>query len=310
MTAATFREFIGLDLHARQQKPRSHGLTMVIDVGYSRGFVESILAMYGHLIDVAKLTELHLTAPIGEVKAKIDAYKAHRVRVQPGGIILELANAQKRGGAALERLRELGFDQVEFSATATSASDWAREREMLEIARRLGFEVIGEVGRKFIEGDTTRKSEQEVDVAATVAEMRAYLEHGASKVYWEGHVLRQVMGNTAAEILERVEKGTPQVLDVARQIGPEKIMFEVSGQMPYLQRRAQQFWLVRLFGPDVNVANVRLEEVQMLEHTRLGTWPIFGFGPPGDHPYIKSLEKGNGVASRTWWTDIPLPGKA
>lgn len=307
MFRSTFQDFIGVTLHPRQQKPRASGLTMVIDTGYSIGFVENVLDMYGHLIDVAKLTELHLTIPLKELKRKIKAYKARQIRVQPGGIILELANAQNRGPAVLEKLRELGFDQVEFSATATSESSWAREKELLDGAKGLGFEVIGEVGRKFIEGDTTRRSETEIDLEATVAEMKAYLNAGASKVYWEGHVLRQVMGNTAEEILARAGTGTRQVLDVAARVGAEKIMFEVSGQMPYLQRRAQQFWLVRLFGPDVNVANVRLEEVQLLEHTRLGTWPIFGFGSLGDHPYIKSLERGGGVASETWWLDTKDP---
>jgi len=276
---------------------------MVIDIGYATGFVEDILAMYGHLLDVAKLTELHLTVPVQQLRRKVDAYKKHGVRVQPGGIILELGNAQNKGVQTLERLHELGFDQVEFSATASEASDWAREKEMLSAAKQLGFEVIGEVGRKFVEGDTTRKSERELDLDATVAEMQAYLNAGASKVYFEGHVYRQVVGNTADEILAREKTGTAQVVELARRIGQDKIMFEVSGQMPYLQRRAQQFWLVRLFGPEVNVANVRLEEIQILEHTRLGTWPIFGFGPLGDHPYIKSAERGKGVASEKWWLE-------
>lgn len=307
MSEQTFNEFIGVDLHPRQDKPRTTGLTMVIDTGYSRGFVEHVLEMYGHLVDVAKLTELHLTIPVSVLKKKIAAYKAHNVRVQPGGIILEIANAQNRGARALERLSELGFDMIEFSKTATSEAGWEREKELLGHAKKLGFMTVGEVGKKFIEGDTTRKSESVLDVKATVDEMKLYFEAGASKVYWEGHVLRQIMGNTAEEILAKTQTGTPQVLEVVRQVGAERIMFEQSGQMPYLQRRAQQFWLVRLFGPDVNVANVRLEEVQILEHTRRGTWPIFGFGPLGDHPYIKSLAEGNGRASETWWRDVQHP---
>lgn len=307
MAEQTFQEFIGVTLHERQKKPRSTGLTMVIDTGYSRGFVEHVLEMYGHLIDVAKLTELHLTIPVAVLRRKIETYQAHNIRVQPGGIILEIANAQNKGQQALDRLRELGFDQIEFSRTATSEAGWEREKIQLEHARRIGFVTVGEVGRKFIEGDTTRKSENVLDVKATIDEMKSYFDAGATKVYWEGHVLRQIMGNTADEILAKAASGTPQVLEVVREIGTERIMFEQSGQMPYLQRRAQQFWLVRLFGPDVNVANVRLEEVQLLEHTRLGTWPIFGFGPPGDHPYIKSLERGGGIASKSWWRDTKHP---
>ncbi len=125
---------------------------------------------------------------------------------------------------------------------------------------------------------------------------------------WEGHVLRRVMGDTAADILKRHPHGTDQVLEVARQVGAGNIIFEASSMTPYAQWRAQQFWLVRLFGPDVNMGNVRLEEVQYLEHIRLGTWPVFGFGPPGNHPFMQALERTQGAPpTDTWWQAIPLP---
>jgi hypothetical protein len=91
------------------------------------------------------------------------------------------------------------------------------------------------------------------------------------------------------------------------QVGLGNIIFEVSSMIPYVQRRAQQFWLVRLFGPEVNVGNVRLEEVQFLEHVRLGTWPVFGFGDLGDHPYMQALERTGGARpDDAWWQAIPF----
>jgi len=120
-------------------------------------------------------------------------------------------------------------------------------------------------------------------------------------------VLRRVMGDSAADILARYPHGTDQLLEVARRVGAENIIFEVSSMIPYVQRRAQQFWLVRLFGPEVNMGNVRLEEVQFLEHVRLGTWPVFGFGSLGDHPYMQALERNQGAPpTDEWWRAIPI----
>jgi phosphosulfolactate synthase len=228
--------------------------------------------------------------------------------VQPGGVVVELARLQHRERQVLDRLAELGFDHIEVSSSSTTQREAEAEREFVAEVRRSGFTPIGEVGKKFAEGDKTRRSDTELDIEETVAEFRTLLGAGAPKAYWEGHVLRRIMGDTAADILARHPHGTDQILEVARQVGPENIIFEVSSMIPYVQRRAQQFWLVRLFGPDVNLGNVRLEEVQYLEHVRLGTWPVFGFGPLGDHPYMQALERSQGAPpADAWWQAIPIP---
>ena len=57
----------------------------------------------------------------------------------------------------------------------------------------------------------------------------------------------------------------------------------------------------------MNIGNVRLEEVQYLEHVRLGTWPVFGFGGLGDHPFMQALEKtGGAMPNNEWWNAIPM----
>lgn len=307
MPAQALKDFLGIELHSRAQKPRKGGITMVIDVGYNNAMVASVLEMYGHLIDIAKITELHLTSPIDVIKRKIDLYRSHDVGVQPGGIVIELARLQRTERQVLARLRELGFDHIEVSSSSTTQREADNERGFVEYVRGEGFTVIGEVGKKFATGDKTRKSDRELDVEATVKGFQNLLAGGAKKVYWEGHVLRRVLGDTAADILARHPQAAEPVLEVVRRIGLESIIFEVSSMIPYVQRRAQQFWLTRLFGPDVNLGNVRLEEVQFVEHVRLGTWPVFGFGGLGDHPYMQALERSDGKTPKDeWWQAIPL----
>lgn len=307
-TAPTsLKDFLGITLHERAAKPRRKGITMVIDIGYNNAMVESVLQMYGHLIDIVKLTELHLTSPVDVIRRKIDLYRAHGVGVQPGGIVIELARLQKNATHVAERLRELGFDHLEVSSSSTTQREAEEEQAFVRSVRAQGFTVIGEVGKKFATGDKTRKSDTELDEAETTKEFNALLDAGAAKVYWEGHVLRRIVGDSAADILARWPRGTQQVIDIAQRIGPEKIIFEVSSMIPYVQRRAQQFWLTRMFGPEVNIGNVRLEEVQFVEHVRLGTWPVFGFGGLGDHPYMQALERSGGKApTDAWWQAIPM----
>ena len=307
MDRTPLNEFLGIELHPRQKKPRTRGISMVIDIGYNPSMVESILDQYGHLIDIAKLTELHLTSPLSVIKHKVDLYRKAGVKVQPGGIVIELARLQKREKQVMDRLREAGFDALEVSSSSTSQREAEIEQEFVDSARKAGFMVIGEVGKKFATGDKTRKSDTELDIEETVTEFKSLMKGGAEKVYWEGHVLRRIMGDSAADILARHPGGTNQVMEVIKRVGSEHIIFEVSSMIPYVQRRAQQFWLVRNFGPEVNIGNIRLEEVQFVEHIRLGTWPVFGFGDLGDHPFMQALEKTDGkLPTDAWWQAIPM----
>ena len=306
MKEMLFSEFLDLKFHPRSKKPRQQGISMVIDSGSSNAEVAGIVESYGHLIDIAKLLDLNLELPLNVLKEKIRIYREHDIYVQPGGIIIELARLQGKGRQALERLHELGFNAIEISSSATTQREIEEEKEFVGITKALNFRVSGEVGKKFPQGDKSRISDTQLNIEETVREMKAYLANGASKVYWEGHVLRRIMGDTASDILSRHPAATQEILKVTSQVGAENLVFEVSMMPPYAQRRAQQFWLVRLFGPDVNIGNIRLNEIQILEHIRLGTWPVFGFGSIGDHPYMQSLEKGNGKASSTWWKDIPI----
>ncbi|HUN69507.1 MAG TPA: phosphosulfolactate synthase [Burkholderiales bacterium] len=306
----TMQEFLGIGWPVRSRKPRKNGITMVMDTGWPVCFVEDMLAQFGEYLDVVKIWDPHLRAPQKEVRRKIDVYRKHDVRVQPGGIFMEVARIEGTEKKVMPRLAELGFNIIEVSSTATSAArDMKHEASFIASARKLGFAVFGEVGKKFAEGDTTRKSEEEVDEAETIREMKALLDAGAERVYWEGHLLRRVMGEVADELLAKRDKGTRQAQRVAAAVGAEHIIFEVSPLRPVLNRRALQFWLINLFGTEVNIGNARLEELGLIEALRSGSHPVHGFKLAGDYPWIRAMEEGKGP-DYAWWAEALDVGKA
>jgi phosphosulfolactate synthase len=299
----TLQEYLGIQWPARSRKPRRDGITMVMDTGWPTTFCESMLAQYGEYLDLVKLWDPHLRAPEKEIRRKIEVFDHYDVKVQPGGIFMEIARIQGCEKQVLKKMADIGFSVIEVSSTATTAQrDMQRESDFVKFATDLGFKVLGEVGKKFIEGDTTRRSEKVVDEEVTVKEMLALLEAGASYVYWEGHLLRRVMGETAEELLESRDAGTQQVQRVAREVGPERIIFEVSPLREMVPRRTLQFWLVTLFGTEVNLGNVRLEELGFLEALRSGSHPVHGFGQAGDYPWIRAVETKQ-PADYPWWAE-------
>jgi phosphosulfolactate synthase len=299
----TLAASLGITLHERGSRPRQTGITMVIDLGLPTDYIKSGLDAFGEYIDLVKLVDMHLTWPAAEVRRKIAVYRDYGVLVEPGGVILEIGRAQTTSFdqqvRLLEQLSEIGFDALEVSAT-TKVADRVQEIDLVEAAKKLGFVVFGEVGQKFALADPTRTSEHTLNQEATLKEMSALVDAGCSHVIWEGHVLRNIFGTTPAEILERQEEGKRQILPIVEKIGQDRLLFEVSSLIPFDSRRAAQFWLVHLFGPNVNVGNVRFEEVPFMEHTRRGTWPIFGLGELGNHPWISALHEGR--TDQDWWS--------
>ncbi len=280
-----------------------------LGIGWPVSFVEDQMAQFGEYLDVAKIWDPHLRAPEKEVRRKIDVYRKYNVRVQPGGIFMEVARIEGTEKTVMPRLADLGFNIIEVSSTATSTGggrDMKAEAEFCREAQKMGFAVFGEVGKKFAEGDTTRKSEEEVDEAETIREMQALLNAGCERVYWEGHLLRRVMGEEASELVAKRDTGTRQVQRVAAAVGTDRIIFEVSPLRMVLQRRALQFWLINLFGTEVNIGNARLEELGLIEALRSGSHPVHGFKLAGDYPWIRAMESKKG-ADYAWWAEALDP---
>ena len=286
-----------LDLAERTQKPRKSGLTMVFDHGWPVSFVEETAEALADAIDIVKISYFHLYQSEGFVTRKLKAYKKYDVDIQAGGPIIEIARAEHKEVQTLKYLKRLGFDSLEVASEAVPTKPSEEEDEkFIALCKSMGFGVHGEVGKKFPEGDQTRRSANEVDVAETVKEFKSYLRMGAENVYWEGHLLRMALG----EMGQR-EEGRKPVLEVAKAVGQNNIIFEVPGTfLPYAGKRALQALLVYLFGPNVNIGNALPEELTELEVIRAGNFPAFG-APHGDHPWMASLVNHGGKAASEWW---------
>jgi phosphosulfolactate synthase len=145
-------EALSLMLPTRSPKPRESGLTMVMDQGWPIGFTSDILDDFGDALDVVKLWDPLLRVPLQQVEKRIQVYRDHGVVVQPGGIWLEMAARQGSPEKLLPLLGSMGFNAIEVSNTASEEGIEARARLVAEAASQ-GFKVLGEVGKKFFDGD-------------------------------------------------------------------------------------------------------------------------------------------------------------
>jgi phosphosulfolactate synthase (CoM biosynthesis protein A) len=298
MTTKTARFAPMIELPERLEKPRKLRRTMIFDRGWPVSFIEGILDGLSHAIDIAKISAWHMHQTEHVVERKIALYKEFGIEPMCGGPVLEIARLQNKEDEVLEYLSKLGFEGLEISSESmpTQAAideDAALAQKCLD----LGFTIHGEVGKKFADGDIVRTASGDLDVDAAAATFESYVEMGCDGSYFEGHLLRTICGDMG----ERVE-GRQSLLELVDRVGLEQIIFEIPGTfLPYAGKRALQGLLVYLFGPNVNMANILIEEVPELEEIRDGTFPTFG-APNGDHPWIRSLALStNGSAHPEWW---------
>lgn len=296
-------EFIGLDLPERPGKPRQSGFTSVIDGGGTPfSNIVDVLESHSEYIDLMKPTSSFFVSPIEVLKRRVALMREHNVGVQPNGLFLEVARLQGKEREVLGKLREIGFTHVEVSSSTTDQNTAADDLEFTKVCLDMGFVAVGEVGKKFPTGDRTRLAADKVNIDVTIEEMQAFLDLGVEHVYWEGDILRRVIGQTPEEVKERYESASEQIRAVTKEIPVENIVFEVTSLLTGPVRRMLQTWFVREFGPDVNLANIPPRDVARVESMRRGIAVVHGIGKAGDHPWVRSLaDSGDEAAGSEWW---------
>lgn len=276
--------------HQRQGKPRTRGLTMVIDAIGSAARSPYVQAVADY-IDRVKLTQQTIWVPEDVVVANIRAYRDLGIDVQMGGVPFELATLQDREEEYARALVKAGANviEVESHAAGLSVEDMQRSVERF---KKMGLKVVAEAGAKWPLKDDTRVGRDAISVEKTVRLMRAVLDAGADHVYWEGQVIRCLIGTT----LENQE-GQAQLKAVAESVGAEHITFEVLFDRFGVGGEPFAAWLVYEFGPDVNLGNLAVNHVLAFESIRRGTYYEM------DHPYLRWLEEGKPVPE--WWRMEP-----
>ena len=237
-----------LKLPKRPPKPRRQGLTHVLDKGCSLRTTREVLSSIADFIDIWKFgwgsSYLDRAA-----RAKVAQLHAAGIRTCPGGTLLEVSWLQGRTEGFFEFAAEVGFDCIEVSDGATDMP-LREKRHLISEARRLGFEVLAEVGSK---NPTNRMTP-----ASWLEEIEGDLAAGANWIVAEGREsgtvgLYDEEGRVRRSLLHALERCADKA----------QIIYEAP-------QRAQQSVLLRHFGIDVNLGNIDLEDVLSLEALRLG----------------------------------------
>ena len=245
---------LGVQVPARQSKPRNRGLTMMIDWGLPPLQQADVVNTSGSLIDMAKIAGSIAGLMDEEVLLeKLRIYREADISASQGGLFVELAVMQGRVQALFENLARLGFDAVEVS---DNLLEWSLEEKKKAIASArhdFGFRVLGEVGRK---RGTLTDSE-------VMADLDACFEAGAALVFLEACEFFSD-GRIRAELIQ----------SIAQRFSLEKVIFELPVViLPGVNREFKHkvtAWLVRELGTDVNLANLEWDEIWIAEMTRRG----------------------------------------
>lgn len=236
----------------RTAKPRNQGLTMLLDKGLDPVQLEGILATSGDYIDIVKFgwaTSRILPREI--LIKKIALLRDRQISVCPGGTFLELAYVHDMMGKFLEEAKSLGFTCVEVSdGTVQIPRD--EKLRLIEKAKKAGFEVYSEIGKK------SPFEDEQISTRARIEDAHAELSAGALKV-----------------IMESRESGTTGIYDseghviqesldeLVLHVGITNIIFEAP-------KREQQVWLIGNLGNAINLGNVAPEDALNVETLRLG----------------------------------------
>jgi phosphosulfolactate synthase len=236
-----------LALPERTAKPRSRGISHVIDRGMPIAMLESLLDLAGAHIDFVKFG--WGTAYVSRhIRAKVVACREAKVQTCIGGTLLELATVQGKLREFVRWADSIGFDAVEVSEGTVELGPGIKSGLIEAMAR--DFVVLAEVGSK--------DDEAPVRPAAWAAQMEADLESGAAFVLAEGRESGTVgLYHPDGRVRE------PLVTALLERVPADRIIFEAPSP-------AQQKWFVRHLGVDVNLGNIATDEVIALETLRRG----------------------------------------
>jgi phosphosulfolactate synthase len=236
-----------LDLSARAPKPRTEGLTHVIDKGMSLPEIEGLFDTAGDFVDIVKLGwgTSYVTR---NLEKKIALYRSFETPIVCGGTLFEAVVVRDKPDDYRHWLEHNRISHVEVS---DGTIDFPHERK-LELIAELAkdFVVISEVGSK--DAEVVYAPYQWVDW------MKDELDAGAWKVITEGRE-----GGTAGIFRPTGEMRTGLIDEIVHEIDVGDIIFEAPSTH-------SQAWFVRTFGPDVNLGNIPPDEVIPLETLRLG----------------------------------------
>ncbi len=235
------------NLPDRTPKPRSSGITMMMDKGLSLREVEDFIEVSGSYTDIVKLGwATSFVTP--NLDKKLAIYREAGIPVYFGGTLFEAFIARNQFDDYRRILDKYNMEHVEVSDGSIEIEHDVK----CDYIRKLGEQltVISEVGSKDV---------QKIFAPYKwIKLMQAEIEAGAWKVIAEARESGNVgIYRDSGEVRQGL------VDEILTQIPEETIIWEAP-------QKAQQVWFIKLIGANVNLGNIAHADVIPLETLRLG----------------------------------------
>ncbi|MCW2526909.1 MAG: Phosphosulfolactate synthase [Pseudonocardiales bacterium] len=239
-----------LELPERQAKPRSAGVTMVMDGGLPTRYFVDVVESFGDMIDVMKLG-WGTSLVTKDLKSKVDALNAAGVDFYFGGTLFEKFLWQNRFEDWRRLVDSLGCRFVEVSNGSIPLSNEVKCEYVNALSE--DFTVFSEVGYK-----DQAKSES-MTTAHWLDYIRQDLDAGAHMVITESREsgksgICRANGELRSDLIDEISRSG---IDLGR------VLFEAP-------TKDLQVQMIRQVGPQVNLGNISTSDIVALETLRLG----------------------------------------
>jgi len=231
----------------RELKPRENGITMVMDKGSSIRECKDLIESSGKYIDLLKFG--WSTSYLAEnLKEKIKLFRDANIEVYFGGTLFEAFLIRDQLDDYIKVLKKYNLKYAEVSDGSITISHKKKCECISKLAEHVT--VLSEVGSK--------DAKKIIPPYKWIRQMRAELNSGSWKVIGEARESGNVgLFRGSGEVRQGL------VEEILTEIPQEKIIWEAPNKV-------QQVWFIKLLGQNVNLGNIRGDEIIALETTRIG----------------------------------------
>jgi len=235
------------NLPERNAKPRSHGLTMVMDKGLSVREAEDMLSVSEPYIDLLKLG-FGTAFVTPKLEDKLAIYKNAGIATYFGGTLFEAFVARNMFDDYLRLLEKYKMEYAEVSDGSIDLNHDEKCNYISTLSKHVT--VLSEVGSK--------DENKMLAPYKWIELMQKEINAGSNKVIAEARE-----SGTVGIYHSKGEVRSDLIDEILTQVPEEKIIWEAP-------LKGQQVYFIKLLGANVNLGNIPPNEVIPLETLRLG----------------------------------------